>query len=156
MTAKLPLRALPGGARKAPLYGVDTMLFIYHFEDNPELGGLAGRLLERAEGGEFRLVTSIVTLMEVLVIPKRHGFDSLAQRYREFFSSFPNLQVLPVGPEVAEIAADLRAAHPLRPPDALQVATALHGGAEAFVSEDRRLRRLDAIRVLGIEEALAV
>jgi hypothetical protein len=27
----------------APLYGVDTMVFVYHFEDHEELGPAAGR-----------------------------------------------------------------------------------------------------------------
>lgn len=155
MTATAVLRALPGGARKTvPCFGVDTMLFIYHFENHPELGDPVGRFLERAEEGGARLVTSTITLMEILVVPKRHGFDSLCQRYRDLLAAFPNLDVLPIGPEVAEIAAGLRAAHPLRPPDALQLAAAIHGGAEAFVSEDRRLQRVSEIEVLTIEEAL--
>lgn len=155
MTATAVLRALPGGVRKTvPLFGVDTNLFIYHFESHPELGEPVGRFLERAEEGGARLVTSTITLMEILVVPKRHGFGSLCQRYRDLLASFPNLEVVSIGPEVAEIAAELRAVHPLRPPDALQLAAALHTGAEAFVSEDRRLRRVSEIEVLTVAEAL--
>ena len=72
--------------------------------------------------------------------------------YRDFFESFPNLSVVPVETTVAEIASDLRAALGVRTPDALHLATALHAGAEAFVSEDRRIRGIEGIRVVSLED----
>lgn len=157
MSAPAALRALPGGARRTvPCFGVDTNLFIYHFENHPELSEPVGRFLEKAEEGGARLVTSTITLMEVLVVPKRHGFGSLCQRYRDLLASFPNLEVVAIDAEVAEIAADLRASYPLRPPDALQLAAAIHKGAGAFVSEDRRMRRVSEIEILSVPAALAL
>jgi len=135
-----------------PLYGVDSMLFVYHFEGNDRFGPAAGRLLAAAEAGRCRLVASVLAQLEVLVVPKRHGREDLCRRYRDLFNSFPNLTVLPVGTEVVEIAADLRAAHSLRTPDALHVATALHAGARAFVSEDRRIRGITGIEIVALEE----
>lgn len=135
-----------------PLYGVDTMLFVYHFEDNERFGPAAGRLLKAAEEGRCRLVSSVLALLEVLVVPKRHGRSELCRMYRDFFESFPNLSVMPVETPVAEIAADLRAALGVRTPDALHLATALHAGAEAFVSEDRRIRGIEGIRVVSLED----
>jgi predicted nucleic acid-binding protein len=88
--------------------------------------------------------------MEVLVVPKRHGREDLCQRYRDLFDSFPNLAVLPIGPEITEIAADLRATHNLRTPDALHLATAILAGARAFVSEDRRIRGVEGMAVVEL------
>ena len=136
----------------APTYGVDSMLFVYHFEGNEEFGPAAGRLLHAAEAGRCRVVSSVLARMEVMVVPKRHRQEELCRLYRDFFESFPNLSVEPVGPEVAEIAADLRATLQIRTPDALHLATAIHAGAEAFVSEDRRLRGIAGIRVVGLRE----
>ena len=135
------------GGGEAPLYGVDTMLFVYHFEANPQFGREAGRLLAAAENGSCRLVTSVLSLLEALVIPKRHGDEALCRRYRDFFGAFPNLTVVPVGPEIAEAAAELRAGHGLRTPDALHLATARHAGAAGFVTEDRRLRGIRGLAV---------
>ncbi|HXO20242.1 MAG TPA: type II toxin-antitoxin system VapC family toxin [Thermoanaerobaculia bacterium] len=140
----------PGGG--PPLYGIDTMLFVYHFEGNEEFGEAAGRLLKAAEEGRCRLVASVLSLMEVLVVPKRRRMDDLCRRYRELFESFPNLAVLPVSSEIAELAAGLRAAHPLRTPDALHLATALHAGAQAFVSEDRRLPGIAGLEVRSLDD----
>ncbi|MBV8200561.1 MAG: type II toxin-antitoxin system VapC family toxin [Acidobacteria bacterium] len=139
---------------RSPLYGVDTMLFVYHFEEHPQFGPGASRLLRAAEHDRLRLVTSVLTLMEVLVVPKREGQLQLCQRYRELFASFPQLTVLPIDPPVAEVASDLRATYVLRSPDALHLATAIVAGAEAFVTGDRRLQRISAIRVIGIEKAI--
>jgi uncharacterized protein len=137
-----------------PLYGVDTLLFIYHFEGNDRFGTAAGQLLAAAEDGRCRLVASVLARLEALVVPKRHGREDLCRRYRDFFTSFPNLAVLPIDPEIAEIAADLRATHDLRTPDALHLATAIHAGARSFVSEDRRLRGVRGMEVVSLAEAV--
>jgi predicted nucleic acid-binding protein len=140
--------------RRSPLYGVDTMLFIYHFEDHPQFGPGATRLLQAAEKDRLQLVTSVLTLMEVLVVPKRERQVQLCQRYRELFASFPQLTVLAIDLPIAEVASDLRATYTLRAPDALHLATAIVAGAEAFVTEDRRLSNIAAIRIIGIEQAI--
>ncbi len=142
--------------KPAPLYGVDTMLFVDHFEANPEFGPAARRILAAAEAGRCRLVTSILSLMEALVVPKRHGTEELCRKYRDFFQSFPNLEMRPVDAAVAETASDLRAVHTLRTPDALHMATALTAGAKGFLTEDRRLRDLPGLPVLRFEMATAL
>jgi predicted nucleic acid-binding protein len=139
-------------AGKAPLYGVDTMLFVYHFEGNEEFGLAAGRVLKAAEEGRIHLITSVLSLLEVLVVPKRKKNQELCRLYREFFESFPNLRVLPIDSEVAEIASDLRAEQGLRTPDSLHVATAIRAGAGAFISQDLGLRRLQAIPFASLSE----
>ncbi len=60
--------------------------------------------------------------------------------------------VEPIHGNVAEHAADLRARYVLRPPDALQIATALHAGCTDFLTNDIRLQRVTEIRVLVLDE----
>jgi predicted nucleic acid-binding protein len=139
---------------RPPVYGVDTMLFVYHFEGNQEFGPAAGRILKAAEEGQVRLVTSVLSLLEVLVIPKRYRRQDLCQRYREFFTSFPNLRTLSVQSEIAEIASGLRADHELRTPDSIHMATAVHAGADAFVTQDFRLKKIRTLPVLSLQEVL--
>jgi predicted nucleic acid-binding protein len=132
-----------------PLYAVDTMVFVYHFEENPQFGPAAERLLRSAEQGDCRLVTSTLTMMEILVVPKREGQSRLSAFYREFFLTFPNLSLVPMDVEIAEIASDLRARHRLRTPDALHLATALQQRADGFVTQDARLPSLERLPILG-------
>jgi predicted nucleic acid-binding protein len=138
--------------RRPPLYGVDTMLFIYQFENHPELGPKAESILRAAEDGKCHLVTSMLTLLEILVVPKRLGLTSLCQRYRELLDSFPNLSLQPIDREILEIASDLRAAYSIRTPDSIHLATAIRARADLFVSHDGGLRRVDAIRVVSLKE----
>ncbi|MGD2114640.1 MAG: PIN domain-containing protein [Acidobacteriota bacterium] len=132
------------------------MVLIYHFEENQAFGPAAAELLQAAEDSHCRLVVSIIGRLEVLVLPKREGRHDLCRRYREVFESFPNLAVHPVDVPVAERASDLRAAHTLRTPDAIHLATALHHGADAFVTEDVRHvpDEVDGLPVLSMRAAL--
>jgi predicted nucleic acid-binding protein len=141
-----------GLATRPPLYGVDTMVFVYHFEAHEEFGPAAGRLLQAAEEGRCRLVCSILTLLEILVVPKRNGQEDLCRRYREIFQSFPNLAVLAVETEIAEIASDLRAQYSIRTPDSIHIATAIRAGAAAFISGDGRLNRVKELPILRFEQ----
>jgi predicted nucleic acid-binding protein len=156
LPAEKPVADCPPQPRPIPLYGVDTMLFVYHFEGNEEYGPAARRILATAEAGRCRLVTSILSLMETLVVPKRHRATRLCRMYRDFFQSFPNLEIRPIDAPIVEIASDLRAVHTLRTPDALHMATALATRAEGFLTEDRRLRDLPDLPVLRFEPMAAL
>lgn len=138
-------------ARSPALYGVDSMVFVYHFEGNEIFGPAAGKLLRAAEEGRCRLVCSVLALLEVLVLPKRRERHDLCRIYREMFESFPHLSVQPVDAGVAEIASDLRAAHNVRTPDSIHIATAIQAGAAAFISGDGRLKGIEKIRILPLD-----
>jgi predicted nucleic acid-binding protein len=56
--------------------------------------------------------------------------------------------------ESAERAARLRATHRLKTPDALQVAVASQAGCEAFLTNDRALRRVTEINVLVLADLI--
>jgi len=146
MTARHP--RTPAG----PLLALDANVFIYAFERHPAFGAPTRRLFEAAEQGCCRLITSALTLTEILVCPLRAGRSDLAEAYRDLFAHFPGLAVLPVDTDVAATAAALRARHGLRTPDALHLATAHRAGATAFVSEDARLRG-GPVAIWGVAEA---
>lgn len=59
--------------------------------------------------------------------------------------------------QVAEIASDLRAAHGLRTPDAIHLATALDRRTDAFVTEDSRHfpKEVEGVPVLSLRETIA-
>ncbi len=143
------------GSRALPLLGVDSMLFVYHFEGSTEFGPSANALLEAAELGKCRLVASVLALLEILVVPKRMGRGDLCRRYRDLLESFPNLDFHELDGDIAERAAELRARYDLRTPDAIHLATALAAGADTFASEDKRLRKVKELKVVPLSAALA-
>jgi len=97
------------------------------------------------------MVTSTVTLVEVLVLPLRQGNTILAQEYREILLNQESLTVVELTPDIAETAAQLRASYNLRSPDSIQMATAIREGASFFLTNDVRLPSLPGLTVLVLE-----
>ena len=131
--------------------GLDTGPLIYYIEEHPTFLPRVAPFFEAAERGEFRVVTSLVTLIEVLVHPLREGQQDLAQQYRDVLLLSANLTPVPLDEQIAEQAAELRARHKLRTPDAIQVATALRSGAAWFLTSDADLPEIAGISTLVLK-----
>jgi len=130
---------------KAKIIGLDTSIFIYFLENNPRYGTLAQITINGIEKGKWQGVTSTVTLMEITVRPWQLGYESIAREYEAVLVHFPNLSVVDVGRNVARLAAQLRAKYNVSPPDALQTAASLNFGAKAFLTNDKRLSKINEV-----------
>lgn len=134
---------------------LDTALFIYYIEENPAYLPLVAPLFEDAAAGRRELVTSGLTLLEVLVVPFRAGLAELAERYEAYLTRSRGLRLVELDRPLLRTAARLRALHPaLRTPDALQLAAALSAGCSSFVTNDRDLPALPGLRVLKLTSYL--
>ena len=133
--------------------GLDTSIFIYFLEDHPRYGPLAQITINGIEKGKWHGVTSTITLMEITVRPWQMGREAAAREYEAILVHFPNLSVVDVDRNVARAAAQLRAKYSVAPPDALQVAASLSFGAKAFLTNDRRLSKLqELIDILVLDD----
>ncbi|HEY9742815.1 MAG TPA: PIN domain-containing protein [Coleofasciculaceae cyanobacterium] len=135
--------------------GLDSAPLIYFIEENPTYLEMTDAFFEAMVRGEFRVVTSVVTLLEVLVYPLRQGNRILAQQYRDILLNEEGLTTIEVSPAIAEEAAQLRASYNLQTPDSIQMATAISGGAAFFLTNDARLPSLPELEVLVLEELRA-
>lgn len=61
---------------------------------------------------------------------------------------------MPVSETIAEKAAQLRATHGLRTPDAIQLATAISSSAAFFLTNDDRLPSLASLRMLVLNQLI--
>lgn len=138
------------------VFGIDTMVFIYHFEDNPVFTVFTRPLFQRLESGRATGVTSTLSLMEILTKPKREGRDEVVRDYKYALANFPNLKVRDMDWEVAERGAEIRAKYRMRPPDAIQVGTSLVEGADALITNDVGLKEVEEIRIIVMKEILEV
>lgn len=132
--------------------GFDTAPVIYFVEANPKYDALVTEIFQRVTNGALLGTTSVITLSEVLVQPILHQHALLQQEYRDLLLLGLNFTTLAVSATIAERAAELRARYRLRTPDALQIATALEAGCEAFLSNDVGLRRVTELRVLLLDD----
>lgn len=127
--------------------GVDTAIFIYFIEEHPKFLPLVRPLFEDADQGKRELVTSAVTLLEVLVVPYRAGHRSLAQRYEALLTRGRGIRLVELSHDQLRAAAQLRAATGVKTPDALQLVAAIAFECQTFVTNDRRLPRIPGVRI---------
>ena len=132
----------------------DTNLFIYLFEEYGQLSkrvaNLRRSMLERGD----QLVTSTLTLGEVLVKPIEQGEDELARRYEQTITA--TSQMLPFDIKAAGIYARLRCDRSIRAPDAIQLACAAAAGVDLFITNDAQLqaRHVEGIQfIVSLERA---
>lgn len=115
----------------------DTNLFIYLFEDYGELSkrvaDLRHRMIERGD----QLLTSALTMGEILVKPVEQGQEELARKYEEAITAAALM--IPFDVKAAKVYAKLRCDRAIRAPDAIQLACASGAGVDLFITNDARL-----------------
>jgi predicted nucleic acid-binding protein len=130
--------------------GLDTAPLIYFIEENPTYIETVRFFFEAMDRGDFLVVTSAVTLLEVLVHPLRSNNKELATEYRDILLN-SKLTILEVSSSIAEQAAQLRADYNIRTPDAIQISAALGAGASHFFTNDIRLPEIPSIQILSLD-----
>lgn len=127
---------------------LDANAIIYWLEGEPALSGaVAARLAHHLAPPSAVLGISALSLLECRVHPLRHGRQAVLDRYERFFQS-PDLRVVTLDAGVMAIAANLRAHHGLKTPDALQAACCLSlGSSHLFVTADHGFGRVPGLQV---------
>jgi predicted nucleic acid-binding protein len=131
---------------------VDTAVFIYLIEEHPVHLVAARSLFLAADQGEVELVTSALTLLEVLVVPYRSGDQSLASRYEAILTNSRGVRLVEIDRVQLRAAAQLRAAYGPRTPDALQMAAALTTRCSALVTNDRRYPSVPGLPIVQLPD----
>ena len=129
---------------------VDTAIFIYFIEENPRFLPAILPLFTQADQGKRELITSALTLLEVLVVPYRAGNRHVAERYEALLTRSRGIRLVELSHDQLRAAAQLRAATGIKTPDALQLVAAISGGCTTFLTNDRRLPRVPGLRILEL------
>jgi predicted nucleic acid-binding protein len=132
--------------------GIDTAPLIYFIEGNNKYTPVVDPFFQAMDRGEFMVVTSTITLLEVLVQPLRLGKIDLVAQYREILLDTNNLVIVDVIPDIAEGAAGLRASYNLRTPDAIQIATTMFMGSTTLLTNDKELRKMEGVKVVLLDD----
>jgi len=133
---------------------VDARVLAYHLLGRPPYADLARLLLDGVRSGKIEAQTSSLSLFQLLAEPYRAGSEEAAGRVARYVSAFPGLDMVPVGTSVARQAAQVQARLGGRPERSIQVATALSGDADLFVTRGSGLRRIAGMEVLDLDDYL--
>jgi predicted nucleic acid-binding protein len=126
----------------------DSMAIIYFIEENAQYLPILETIFEKVDSGSLRALSSYITLIEVLSKPISERRFDLVDAYRNRLIGSEGFTLFPVERQVSERAAHLRASYRLKTPDAIQIATAIEHGAEAFVTNEPMLTRVREIQVV--------
>ena len=129
---------------------LDTAIFIYFIEEHPQFLAAILPLFQEADQGERELITSALTLLEVLVVPYRAGNRLLAERYEALLTRSRGIRLVDLSHDQLRAAAQLRAATRVKTPDALQLVAAIGAGCTTFLTNDRRLPPVPGLRVMEL------
>ena len=129
----------------------DTNLFIYLWEDSPMLARMEV-LLAWQNARQAEVVTSTLTSGEVLVQPMRKQRNDLVAQYT---AAFAHMHLIEFDRAAAFRFAQLRSTYSaLAPPDAVQLACASIAGVDLFLTNDRRLSRLNVAGIATIRSVM--
>ncbi len=115
----------------------DTNVYIYLLEDFGRFSELAINLRTKMLRRGDQLLTSSLTLGEILVRPTAEGDTELCRRYVQRITASSVL--IPFDAEAAKRYAVLRCDRTLRAPDAIQLSCAGVARVDLFVTNDARL-----------------
>ncbi|MEN6325892.1 MAG: PIN domain-containing protein [Syntrophomonas sp.] len=126
---------------------VDTAPIIYFIEEHPIYSHEVSDIFNRTATGNIQVLTSVITLIEVLTKPYKLGHMDIVSIYKDFFYNSKGFSVIDINTDIAELTARIRAEFGFKLPDAVQLAIFEHSGCDYFVTNDKQLKRYDINRV---------
>lgn len=132
---------------------IDTAPIIYYIEAHPQFGQLVKEVVDAFQSGSLIAFSSVITLTEVLPKPIELGKDALAKKFSEFLKHGKNFNLIEISVDIAEKAGRLRGRYPsIRALDAIQLAVALEIDADAFLTNDSKLKRVAEIKIIVLKD----
>jgi predicted nucleic acid-binding protein len=134
---------------------VDTSTVIYFIEHIEPYYSASLPLWDALDASQQAVVSSELTLLEVLVKPLRDGNHALVALFRHFLLTTAGLDCIPINRTTLESAAALRAGYSLKTPDAIHAACALDRGCTLFETNDVAFRKVPGLSVAVLSEIAA-
>ena len=130
---------------------VDSMILIYLLEQHSEYGDIVGKVLDEAKEVGF----STLLYGEVLAGMYRAKATAVAENFLELCRTSPTVKVCPFTDKIAVEFARLRAEYTeLRSPDAIHLATAMVERADFFLTNDKRLPKLNGLKIVQLTDVV--
>jgi predicted nucleic acid-binding protein len=143
--------------RLAPKNGeiiyIDTAIVIYTIEGNSNYLTALEPLWEQFQTGNIEIMTSELTLMEVLVQPLKHNDAPLVTDYEEFLTA-SSIQLLPIDRTILKNDAQLRSTKNIKTPDAIHASTAMQHSCTMFLTNDRGFQNIPGLPSMILDQVI--
>lgn len=130
---------------------VDASVFALHLLGHPRYLPLTRMLFGLLSQDGVRASTSAVSVYQLLVEAYRRGEGDTARTVEQCLSTVPGLEVIPVTSAIARQSAEVRAQLGGSVERAIQIATALGGRAEVFLTQHSAFRRVAGMKVESLD-----
>lgn len=130
----------------------DSNVFVYLIEGYRELEEKLRDIRDSILNAEAEIVTSELTLCEVLVVPFRENNARLIAGYRQFIEQSGAFEIQPTTLETYVRASLCCAQLGFKTPDAIHMATAIETECEMFVTNDKRLKAPHGVQMVRLSE----
>lgn len=135
---------------KARKIYIDANIVIYFLEGDDQNQDKATTLFRYADENAIPMLTSDITIAECLHGAYKSGKDILVEKYKNLFHEIGVFHFVPVEQEIAERSAEIGAGQKLKLIDAIHVTSALSVGCDVFVTNDRRIKSTEELRVVQL------
>lgn len=130
----------------------DTSPYIYMVENAIPFAEKVEYVFALVAAQQIEVRSSTITLAETLVKPIQLNDATTIQTFRNLLLNSKNIELIEVTTQIAVQSAHLRARYRLRTPDAIHIATAIHGNCDAFLTNDSALKRVTEIGILLLDD----
>jgi predicted nucleic acid-binding protein len=144
--------ALPDTLKGVRKLFLDTAPVVYYVEKHPRYLPVVQPVFDCMDAGELVAVTSPVTLAECLVKPIELGLDELQRDFGDLIGGGAGIDFRTIDESTGQQAAEFRARYHLGLSDAFQLAVAVLSGCDAFLTNDRDLKRVTEVKVVVLDE----
>ncbi len=120
------------------MISLDTNIFIYWLEKNTEFYEISAQIIKKIYSGEISATCSSLVLAEIY---------NNNQLLVEAIKNLPNLKIVNVSDEVAELAGKLRFGYGLKVIDSVHIASAIISGSDSFITNDVYLSKKNISKI---------
>lgn len=128
----------------------DSAPIIYQVEAHPVYSPILEPLFDAIDSGSMTGLVSGVTLAECLHYPIRQGDRQLEKDYLTLMTDCDGIEFVDIDGWVSDLAVRLRVKYSLDLMDAFQLAAAITGRADAFVTNDLIFQRVTELPVITL------
>ncbi len=133
---------------------LDTNVFIYFLDRNPDYFPLVASIIEAVESGLILGCTGEAAIAEILVKPYQSGNLELVANIKAFFRMEDFLSICPHDAETFDLASQLRAKYNQKFIDALHYSTAIRAGCKFIITNDSGIKSNDFLEVILLSALL--
>lgn len=132
----------------------DTNPIIYFVEGHETFYEAVKPIFDGLDNEEFFACTSEFTITEVLIKPYRDGLDDLIKAYQGLLIDSDYFSLFGMSASTFLSAAKIGGSTLMRTPDAIHMAVAVENQCDFFLTNDKRIRDYQAVKVLQIADFL--